>query len=298
MKIKIASRGSKLAVTQSEEVKARLEEYDSSLEVEIKIINTKGDMILDKPLNKIGEKGLFTKELEEQLLDGRVDLAVHSMKDMPSVLPEGLMFAGTLTPNDPHDCLVFNGDYKNIDELPVGATIGTGSPRRKYQLLQYRPDLNIVGIRGNVQTRLRKMEEEGMHATVLACAGLKRLGMESLIGQSLSYDIMTPACAQGILALEVKENSWLLPILEGICDKSATKRMELERLYLETIGGSCHVPIGAHVDFIDEGIDFYCIYGDEEGHCVERHHEIIYENYEDRIKEIALMMKDKVINHG
>ena len=141
MKIVIASRGSKLAVTQSEEVKARLEEYDSSLEVEIKIINTKGDMILDKPLNKIGEKGLFTKELEEQLLDGRVDLAVHSMKDMPSVLPEGLMFAGTLTPSDPHDCLVFNGDYKNTDELPLGATIGTGSPRRKYQLLKYRPDL-------------------------------------------------------------------------------------------------------------------------------------------------------------
>ena len=298
MKITIASRGSKLAVTQSEEVKARLEEYDSSLEVEIKIINTKGDMILDKPLNKIGEKGLFTKELEEQLLDGRVDLAVHSMKDMPSVLPEGLMFAGTFSPSDPHDCLVFNGDYKNIDELPMGATIGTGSPRRKYQLLQYRPDLNIVGIRGNVQTRLKKMEEEGMHATVLACAGLKRLGMESLIGQSLSYDIMTPACAQGILALEVKEGSWLLPILDGICDKSATRRMELERLYLETIGGSCHVPVGAHIDFIDEGIDFYCIYGDEEGHCIERYHEIIHDNYEDRIKEIALMMKDKVINHG
>ena len=298
MKITIASRGSKLAVTQSEEVKARLEEYDSSLEVEIKIINTKGDMILDKPLNKIGEKGLFTKELEEQLLDGRVDLAVHSMKDMPSVLPKGLMFAGTLTPSDPHDCLVFNGDYKNIDELPIGATIGTGSPRRKYQLLQYRPDLNIVGIRGNVQTRLKKMKEEGMHATVLACAGLKRLGMEDLIGQSLSYDIMTPACAQGILALEVKENSWLLPILEGICDKTATKRMELERLYLETIGGSCHVPIGAHIDFIDNGIDFYCVYGDEEGHHIERYHEIICENYEERIKEIALMMKDKVISHG
>ncbi len=298
MKIVIASRGSKLAVTQSEEVKARLEEYDSSLEVEIKIINTKGDMILDKPLNKIGEKGLFTKELEEQLLDGRVDLAVHSMKDMPSVLPDGLMFAGTLTPSDPHDCLVFNGDYKSIDELPEGAIIGTGSPRRKYQLLKYRPDLNIVGIRGNVQTRLRKMEEEGMHGTVLACAGLKRLGMESVIGQSLPFEIMTPACAQGILALEVKTNSWLLPILEKITDKKATRRMELERLYLETIGGSCHVPIGAHVDFIEEGIDFYCIYGDEEGQCIERHHEIIHENFEERIKEIALMMKDKVISHG
>ena len=298
MKITIASRGSKLAVTQSEEVKARLLDYDPSMEVEIKIINTKGDMILDKPLNKIGEKGLFTKELEEQLLDGRVDLAVHSMKDMPSVLPEGLMFAGTLTPSDPHDCLVFNGDYKSIDDLPLGATIGTGSPRRKYQLLKYRPDLNIVGIRGNVQTRLKKMKEENMQATVLACAGLKRLGMESLIGQSLSYDIMVPACAQGILALEVKEDSWLLPILEKITDQNATRRMELERLYLETIGGSCHVPIGAHVDFVSEGIDFYCLYGDEEGHCIERYHEVICDRIEERIVEIALMMKDKVMNHG
>lgn len=298
MKLIIASRGSKLAVTQSEEVKARLEEADPTLEVEIKIINTKGDMILDKPLNQIGDKGLFTKELEEQLLDGRVDLAVHSMKDMPSVLVDGLMFAGTLTPSDPHDCLVFNGDYKSIDDLPPHATIGTGSPRRKYQLLKYRPDLNIVGIRGNVQTRLRKMKEEGMHATVLACAGLKRLGMEELIGQSLSYDIMTPACAQGILALEVKEGSWVLPIIEKITDKKATERMELERLYLETIGGSCHVPIGAHVDFIEGGIDFHCIYGDEEGNIIERYHEIIACDYENRIKEIALMMKEKVLNHG
>ncbi len=298
MKIVIASRGSKLAVTQSEEVKAKLEAFDPTFEVEIKIINTKGDMILDKPLNQIGEKGLFTKELEEQLLDGRVDLAVHSMKDMPSVLPQGLMFAGTLTPSDPHDCLVFNGDYKSIDDLPLNATIGTGSPRRKYQLLKYRPDLNIVGIRGNVQTRLRKMQEEGMHATVLACAGLKRMHMDSYIGQILPFDIMTPACAQGILALEVKEDSWLLPILDQITDKQATRRMELERLYLETIGGSCHVPIGAHVEFIDEGIDFYCLYGDEQGEWIEKYHEVISDHFEERIKTIALKMKDKVLNHG
>ena len=298
MKIIIGSRGSQLALAQSELVKEKLEKYDSSFEVEIKVIHTKGDKILDKPFNQIGDKGLFTKEIEEQLLNDEIDIAVHSMKDMPSSLPEGLVFTSTIEPDDARDCLVFNGDYQSIDDLPFNAVIGTGSPRRKYQLLAYRNDFNIVGIRGNVQTRLRKMKEEKMDAIVLACAGLKRLNNDNLIGQALSYDIMTPACAQGVLALEVKEGSKLIDIINRINDEEGNMRMKYERLFLETIGGSCHVPIGAHVDLVDEGIEFYGVYGDENGKCLYKHYEIIKDNIEERIKEIALMLKEKVENHG
>ncbi len=297
MKIVIGSRGSQLALAQSELVKSRLEAYDSSLDIEIKVISTKGDRILDRPLSSIGDKGLFTKEIEEQLLSGEIDMAVHSMKDMPSVLPDGLVFSGTIMAEDPRDCLVFNGDYHSIDDLPLGATIGTGSPRRIAQLLKYRSDLNIVGIRGNVQTRIRKMHEENMDAIVLACAGLKRLNDEHYIGHALPYDIMVPAAAQGILAIEVKEGSPLLELLKNIEDHKSTRRMELERLYLSTIGGSCHVPIGAHVELLDEGIEFYGLYGHEEG-PIYNHHEVIVDNIEQRIVEIAEMLKDQVSRHG
>lgn len=297
MKIVIGSRGSKLALAQSELVKNKLEAYNENFDVEIKVIDTKGDQILDKPLHQIGDKGLFTKELEEQLLDGRVDLAVHSMKDMPSELGEGLCFLGTIEPSDPRDCLVFNGNYKSIDDLPIGAKIGTGSPRRKSQLLAYRNDFNIVGIRGNVQTRLKKMKEEKMDAIVLACAGLKRIGLENCIGQALDFDIMVPACAQGVLAIEAKEGSWLKEVVDNISDSTGCERMKYERLYLDTIGGGCHEPIGAFVRHLDEGLEFFSVYGNEEG-VVFKHHEIIKSNYEERIQEIALMLKEKVERHG
>lgn len=293
MNIIIGSRGSKLALIQSEEVKQALENIDPSLHITIKVIHTKGDQILNKPLQQIGDKGLFTQEIEKQLLNGDIDIAVHSLKDMPSLLPQGLILAGTLTPSDHRDCLIFQNHIHCIDDLPFGSIIGTGSPRRKYQLLQYRPDLKIVNIRGNVETRLQKMKEEKMDAIVLAAAGLKRLGLESSIGQYLEDDIMIPACGQGILAIEVKDNSPLLPLFNQISDPKANERLRLERLYLETIGGSCHLPIGAHVIFTDQGIDFACIYGNQKGQ-IERHYEHIEKDYEIRIIEIAKFMKKKV----
>lgn len=298
MKIVIGSRGSALALAQSELVKEKLMQYDSSFEVEIKVISTKGDRILDKPLNQIGDKGLFTKEIEEQLMSGEIDLAVHSMKDMPSVLPAGLTFTKTIEASEPRDVLVFNGDYKSIDDLPVNAVIGTGSPRRKAQLLKYRSDLKVVGIRGNVQTRLRKMKEENMDAIVLAGAGLKRLGDENLIGQYLDYDIMIPASAQGILAIEVKEGSALIDVFDKIGCEESCLRMKYERLYLETIGGSCHVPMGSHVNILDDGIEIFAMYGDEEGVNIYRHHEYIKEDIENRIIAIANELKEKVENNG
>ncbi len=298
MKIVIGSRGSALALAQSELVKEKLMQYDSSFEIEIKVISTKGDRILDKPLNQIGDKGLFTKEIEEQLMSGEIDLAVHSMKDMPSVLPAGLTFTKTIEASEPRDVLVFNGDYKSIDDLPVHAVIGTGSPRRKAQLLKYRSDLHVVGIRGNVQTRLRKMEEENRDAIVLAGAGLKRLGYDHLIGQYLDYDVMIPASAQGILAIEVKCGSYLLDVFDKIGCKESCLRMKYERLYLETIGGSCHVPMGSHVNVLEDGIEIFAMYGDEEGKNIYRHHEYIEEDIENRIVAIANELKEKVENNG
>lgn len=298
MKIVIGSRGSQLALAQSEQVKACFKKHFPQLEVEIKVIQTKGDRILDKPLHQIGDKGLFTQEIEEQLLDGRIDLAVHSMKDMPGNLPKGLMFAGTLPPADARDCLIFNHGYQSLEDLPFGAVVGTGSPRRKAQLLRLRPDLKVVGIRGNVQTRLAKMQAEQMDATILACAGLERLKIQGLALQPLSYQEMVPACAQGILALEVKEDSWILPLIAQFEDAQGNQRMKYERLFLMSLGGSCHLPIGAHVTLLDQGIRLDAVYGTEDGRFVVTRHEQINADIEANIQRIALEMKAEVENYG
>ena len=296
MKITIGSRGSKLAILQTEEVKRAIEAYDPTFEVEIKVISV--DRIQNKPLNKIGDKGLFTREIEDELLSGEIDLAVHSMKDMPSVLPEGLKFTGSLTPADPRDCLVFNHGYTSLDELPQGAIVGTGSPRRRYQLSLLRPDLKLVDIRGNIHTRLQKMKDENMDAIVLAAAGLKRAGFGDLIGQCFEPSQMIPACAQGILAIEVKEGSFMEEVMAKIEDQEGTYRLNLERLFLENIGGSCNVPIACHITVNQNSIHLDAMYGKEDSSFVIIRHEDILENYEDALKTIAKEMKDEVINHG
>lgn len=295
MKITIGSRGSKLAVAQSNEVKAALLKIDPTLQIEIKVISTKGDQILDKPLAMIGDKGLFTKEIENGLINETIDLAVHSMKDTPTSIPDELMFCGTIKGNDERDCLVFNHGYQSLDDLPLGAKVATGSLRRKYQLLKLRPDLNIYDIRGNVLTRLEKLEKENFDALVLASAGLKRIGLENRIGYYFDIQEMIPACAQGILALEVKKNSKLLPLIERIVDEKTTERMKLERLFIETIECGCHSPVGGHVEFIENGILFDAIFGNETGTHLETYHEVIEDNYEQKIIDIALMMKNKVL---
>ena len=267
MKIIVGTRGSKLALTQTRWVVDALLERNPHVEFEIKIIKTKGDLIQNVPLDKIGDKGIFTKEIEEQLLNKEIDIAVHSMKDMPSLLPEGLMFSYVPKREDPRDILVLKKGYTCLDELPQGAKIGTGSKRRKYQLLRHRPDLQIMPIRGNVDTRIRKIEEENLDGIVLAAAGLHRIGYHDYVSQYLPIDIVLPAPAQGALALEIRENEpELQEILATIKDEGTQIQVRAERALLDALEGTCHIPMGGYCSIEGEKLKLIGLLGDEEGH--------------------------------
>ncbi|MCC3868706.1 hydroxymethylbilane synthase [Terrisporobacter mayombei] len=266
MKIVVGTRGSKLALIQTNWVVEELKKANPDIEFEIKVIKTKGDLVTHLPLHKIGDKGLFTKEIEQQLLDREIDLAVHSMKDMPSILPQGLKFANVPRREDPRDILVLKENYKTLGDLPHGARIGTGSKRRIYQLLKYRPDLEIVPIRGNIDTRIRKIEDENLHGIVLAAAGLLRAGLEQRISSYLPINIMIPAPAQGALALEIRENDLHMEeIISHIKDETTEIQVAAERGFLTGVNGSCHVPMGAYCEINNDKLILTGIYGDEEG---------------------------------
>jgi hydroxymethylbilane synthase len=263
MKIVIGTRGSKLALAQAGEVRDRLAEAYPQDSFVVKVIQTTGDRILDRPIDRIGDKGVFVKELERELLSGEIQLAVHSMKDMPSELPDGLCFAKAWKREDPRDVLVLR-EAGSLGELPQGAKIGTGSSRRVAGLLALRPDLVIVPIRGNVDTRLRKMQEQKLDGLVLAAAGLHRLGYAGEITQYLAPEDMIPAPAQGTLALELsRDNGELLAKLDALSDETAQRQTETERAFLQGIGGDCHLPIGAFAE-IGEGetIRLHALFGD------------------------------------
>lgn len=239
--LRIGSRGSKLAVWQAEWVKARLEERGEVCRIEI--IKTTGDKILDVPLAKIGGKGLFTKEIEEALLDQRIDLAVHSLKDLPTELPEGLAVASIPQREDPRDALV----GATLETLPQGARVGTSSLRRAAQLRALRPDLEILDVRGNVDTRLRKQQEGQYDALVMAAAGLARLGLAEHIAAYLDPVAFLPAVAQGALAIETRDDggaAWKACL--ALSDARATAEITAERALLAMLGGGCQVPLGAH----------------------------------------------------
>ena len=266
MKIIVGTRGSKLAVTQTNWTIDRLKEKNPGVEFETKIIKTKGDLIQHISLDKIGDKGLFVKEIEQQLIDGEIDMAVHSMKDMPSSLPEGLKFAHIPKREDPRDVLILKEGYKDLDSLPKGATIGTGSKRRKYQLLQARPDLNIVPIRGNVDTRISKIVTENLDGIVLAASGVHRVGLQECISYYLPTDVMLPAPAQGALAIEIrKDNVEVEKVVNSLMDETTEIQVAAERGFLDGIEGSCHIPIGAYCEVKDEKIVLTGLFGDEEG---------------------------------
>lgn len=246
MRLTIGTRGSLLARWQAEWVKGRLEAAHAGLKVEFVVIKTTGDTMLDVPLAKVGGKGLFVKEIEAALLARTIDLAVHSMKDVPTALPPELHLAAVTVREDPSDALI-SRDRLTLDQLPPGATIGTSSLRRQSQLLAYRPDLRIVGLRGNLDTRLKRIREGAMDGIILAAAGLRRLGWEGEIAERLSPAICLPAIGQGALGIECRrEDEAVNAALTVLDDPDTRSCVEAERALLARLEGGCQVPIAAH----------------------------------------------------
>ena len=248
----IATRGSSLALWQANHVKAQLEDLGDGLTVSLIIVRTKGDIIQDVPLSQVGGKGLFVKEIEEALLDGRADLAVHSIKDVPMVFPEGLILGCVPQREVFTDCFL-SCRYPSIDALPEGAHVGTSSLRRQAQLLSRRPDLSVSSLRGNVDTRLRKLKEGLYDGIILASAGLKRLGLSAPHMQHIAPEVLLPAIGQGALGLECREDDYdLLVRLADLEDRSSRVCVNAERALLAGLDGGCQVPIAGHADLIDE----------------------------------------------
>ena len=241
----IGSRGSPLALWQANWIKDLLQEHHSDLAVDIKIIKTSGDKIQDVPLAKIGGKGLFVKEIEEGLLKREVDFAVHSMKDMPIIFPMNLCIACVTKRENPFDALISKNNIK-LDDLPKGAKVGTGSLRRMSQLLYYRPDLKLIPLRGNLETRLKKLETEGLDAIILAAAGLIRLGWSDRITEIISPEVLLPAMGQGAVGIETRKNDVDNQILLADMDHEETHyALDAERALVSQLEGGCNVPIGS-----------------------------------------------------
>lgn len=244
--LKIATRQSPLALWQAEFIRSCLEERNVDLKVELVTFVTQGDKILDTPLAKIGGKGLFVKELEAALLDGRADLAVHSMKDVPMALPEGLSLAVICEREDPFDAFVSN-HYAHFNDLPQGAKVGTSSLRRKCQILKQRPDLEIIDLRGNVGTRLSKLDAGLYDAIILASAGLKRLGLSDRIRHTLPASVSLPAVGQGALGLECREkDQQVLDLIQPLLHMETSACVRAERAFNAYLEGGCQVPIAGY----------------------------------------------------
>lgn len=256
MRLRIGTRGSPLALAQSNWVKEKIEARHPDIQISLLKIKTKGDKILDSPLAEIGGKGLFVKEIEEALLREEVDLAVHSMKDLPADLPEGLRISVYPEREDPRDAFV-SIDYQSLSDLPEGSSVGTGSLRRSAQLLHLRPDLQVVPLRGNVDTRLRKLETENLQAVILATAGLRRLGFSDRITQVLAAEEILPAVGQGALGLELREDDGAVRERVRFLNHQRTElAVRAERAFLHKLEGGCQVPIAAYSRIEGEEIIF------------------------------------------
>jgi hydroxymethylbilane synthase len=244
-KFTIGSRGSRLALWQTGFTKNALEERFPEAAFDIRIIKTKGDAVLDTALSKIGDKGLFTKEIETALLNKEIDLAVHSLKDLPTAQPAGLKIGAVSVRETPNDVFI-SKNFSSLDELPAGARVATGSLRRKSQLLAYRPDLEIVEIRGNVPTRIEKFLASDLDGMILAFAGVHRLELDSHIKQIIPIETLLPAVGQGVMAVEIRAADTRVAAMLGTLNDAATESCILaERAFLRALEGGCQVPIGA-----------------------------------------------------
>ncbi|MDD4320382.1 MAG: hydroxymethylbilane synthase [Acidaminococcaceae bacterium] len=266
----IGTRQSLLALWQSNYIADRLREKYPDCTVTLKKIVTKGDRILDVPLAKIGDKGLFTKELETALVEGEIDLAVHSLKDMPTKLPTGLILTAITERAKAGDAFVSN-KYKHIEDLPKRAVLGTSSLRRRAQILAARPDLEIVDLRGNVDTRLKKLDTGNMDAIILAAAGLERLGYKDRIREIIPNSFCLPAVGQGALAIETRENDHEIRSMLGFLNHEITQQAtDAERAFLALLGGGCQVPIGVHATIENNNIEITAVIASLDGSTVLR----------------------------
>ena len=264
--IKIATRKSILALWQSEHIKARIEAQHNGMNVVLEGMKTRGDVILDTPLAKIGGKGLFTKELEDSMLKGETDIAVHSLKDVPVVFPEGLKLAAICSREDTRDAMI-SEKFAKFSDLPHGAKVGTTSLRRKMQLLIMRPDLEIISLRGNVQTRLRKLKEGEFDAIILAMAGINRLNIKAEVAHiyTFGFDEMIPAMGQGALGIEARDEKQILEQIDFLNDENAVIETTIERDFVSVLEGGCQVPIGISARLKGDEISIDAIVGLPDG---------------------------------
>lgn len=267
--VRIGTRGSRLALAQAEWVKARLEEKYPGLDVRTVVIKTSGDRFLHAPIQAIGGKGIFVKEIEEALLRRKIDLAVHSMKDLPTELPSGLAIAAVPEREDCRDALV-SREGRTLNDLSGGSKVGTGSLRRRAQLLHYRPDLSVVPIRGNVDTRLNKLDRGEIDALVMAVAGLRRLGCAERITEYLAPEVCLNAVAQGALGIETRENDPARKMVFFLNHEATAAEVVAERAFLRRLGGGCQIPVGARAWLVRKKLKMMGVVADTEGQRVFR----------------------------
>ena len=295
MILKIGTRGSKLALAQSQWIKKRIETKYPHIQVELVKIKTTGDKILNSPLSRIGGKGLFVKEIEEALIREEIDVAVHSMKDVPARLPVALTLSTFPEREDPRDALISIGD-RTLEELPQGSGVGTCSLRRAAQLLHLRPDLNMVPLRGNIETRLRKLRSGDLQAIILATAGIKRLGLATNITQVISPEQILPAIGQGALGLEVRrDDENTINLLDFLNHKKTEVTIRAERAFLNELEGGCQVPIAAFARLNGKNLRLEGMVAELDGSKIIRDE---LSGEKDRAEEIGIELARRLLNSG
>jgi len=293
--VRIGTRGSQLALWQADWVKNNLETRHPGLEVILEVIKTKGDKMLEGPLATVGGKGLFVKEIEDALLEGRIDLAVHSMKDVPMEVPNPLWIPAITEREDPRDVLI-SRNGATLADLPEGARIGTSSVRRQAQLLHYRSDLRIIPLRGNINTRLQKLETEGLDAIVLAAAGIKRMGWEAKITQYLSYEISLPAIGQGALGIECRREDTPINQLAARLNHGATAlAVTAERAFLRRLEGGCQTPIACYGEVQGQHLHLTGLVSTKDGKIRVRAHTL---GRSDRGEKLGIELAEQILARG
>lgn len=292
----IGSRGSALALWQTDFIKTELQKLFPETEFDVRIIKTTGDAILDTALSKIGDKGLFTRQIETALIDGEIDLAIHSLKDLPTVQPEGLKIGAVSSRETPNDVFI-SKNYSSLEDLPENAKIATGSLRRRSQLLNFRTDLEIVEIRGNVPTRIEKfLASDELDAMILAFAGVHRLKLDSFIKQIIPTEILLPAVGQGVMAIEIREtDAEIAAMLAQINDSMVEACITAERAFLRSLEGGCQVPIGGFARLEDEEILLEGFVGDLNGERIIRD---FVRGRKEKGEELGERLAEKCLQNG